>query len=727
MLLFPSISGRTMARALLPYLLGLLTAAAVMGAYLHFTAKTADTIEQCHIQRALRVAKSLESLLTEGGPASFLFTSEEREGFEYIALRDPYTGMLDLQEMQVLQFQEDDAGTVPFDGTGPLLEALAKMEPDEEWMEVDGEDVLLLVYPIEDPAGRPAVLRLVFRGIDSASALMEGRYSIYLAAAAAVLIVILPGVFIKLAEIRRQIEKTGFYRLDSEIRQEKSVEMVHTDVSPSSLMEGREFPALFRLDENGSILYMNRSAELLTDLTRDDVRGSLFHELPCFTEEGRTGIEYPLEGDPVEFGAAIVVSSGSVKDVSFRIEKLGRNGYAVSAFFGRVEEDSLREAQHERMHGERDRRELVAEGMTQESCNRVMALLNEGRNRFRNDEAFMEHMGRIHDTMVQGGARVSGEDDPATAIEVCSELESISSALNDVLPDRASVELDVPGLLPVVECTRQDFTQLVKNMVFYSLESKSGPVRIRIGARDVPSPVSDSVFSANCDRTVPRSVSMSYSDSTRIPAVLKEALMDPETDLSGIRRDYGSHIASVAAIMARLDCHPAFTEGSLGSILHVLLKVSEESLFDQTGGEEVHSVDLSSMRILVTDASRQVRESVCDALALFGVETVNASELEEARSILSNRGADHLVLDLSAVLDPVDEVLEELGRDFPGLRVIITGGLHDMETALPETMEQKVRMLEKPYTVDEILNIVELAAGLKTDSEGTAGSSGREA
>lgn len=726
MLLFPSISGRTMARTLLPYLLGLLATAAVMGAYLHFTSRTADNIEAGHVQQALRVAKSLEKVLADGGSISGLFAMEEREGFEYMTLRDPYAGALSLQEMQVLRIRAADDGRIPFEGAGPVLEAASSMEPRTEWLRTEDGRSLLLAYPIEDRSGRPAVLRLVFRDLDSASSILEGRYNMYLVAAAAVLVVILSGMFLKLAEIRRQIEKTGFYRSDSETRQEKSLEIVRVDVSPSSLLDGREFPALFRLDENGSVLYMNSSAELLTDLTRDDVKGCLFHDLPCFTEEGRNGIQYPQEGDPVEFGAGLSTSSGTLRDASFRIEKLGRNGYAVSAFFGRREEDSRRDSRKE--HGQRDDAETIAEVMTQDSYNSVMTLLSEGRDRFRNEGAFMEHMGRIYDTMVRGGSRPSaGEEDPSRSLEICSELEAISSALNDVLPDRASVELDVPGLLPVVECTREDFTQLVKNMVFYSLESRSGPVRIRIGARDVPSPVSDSVFSANCDRTVPRSVSMSYSDGTRIPAVLKEGLMDPETDLSGIRRDYGSHIASVASILACLDCHPVFTEGSIGSTLHVLFKVSEESFFDQAGGEEVHSIDLSSMSILVTDASRQVRESVCDALALFGVETMSASDLESARNIMSDRGADHLVLDLSAVLDPVDEVLDDLGRDFPGLRIIITGGIHDIETTVPETMEQKVRMLEKPYTVDEILNIIELAAGLRNESDGTADSSGREA
>lgn len=707
MLLFPSISGRTMARTLLPYILGILAVAAVMTAYLAFTSSTADMVDDHNSQHAVKVAKQLASILVEGGLSPEMFVREETEGYRYLTLSDYYSDLLGLVEMQVIEFDQVPSTGIPFEEDSLLISAMASMEPRIQYSEVDKRNRLLLIYPMQDGAGRPVALRLVFQDVLSRSMIMEGRYSMYLAAAAVILLLLLPGIFLKLAEIRRQIEKTGFYRSESDIAEEKSVQIVRADISPSFLLEGKEFPALFRLDENGTILYMNRSAERLTDLTREDVKGSMFHELPCFPDSARERITYPQDGDPLEIGIDVLSSSGASRGASFRIERLGRTGYGVSAFFGRRDEDLPREPSQD--HEVKDSAEVLAEGMTQESYNRVIALLNEGRARFRNDEQFIEHMGRIYDTMVEGGhGAVPGEDDTATTIELYSELDAISSALNDVLPERASIELDVPGFLPAVECSRQDFTQLVKNLVFHSLETTAGPVRIRIGTREVHSPVSDSVFSANCDRTVPRSVSISYSDGTRIPAVLKEALMDPETDLSGIRRDYGSHISSVAAILARLDSHPVFTEGSSGSTLHLLLRISEELLFDQHGAEDAHTVDLSSIRLIVCDASRAVRESVCDAISLFHLQASGTGDLEEARAMISDMPADFLVLDHSAILDPIDEVLEDLGRAYAGLRIILTMGLQDDEIVVPDSMEQKVRIIEKPYTIDDILNIVEL-------------------
>jgi PAS domain-containing protein len=707
MLLFPSISGRTMLRALLPYILASLAVLAVLAGYFHFTSKAVETIEDGEREQSILVARSMVNALLDRDLASQIFQRGEQDGIEYLCLRPPYLDLFSFAEFQLVAMPDGYASHTFFPEDSLARSAMITMEPVSRYLEMGKEDNLLLLYPIDDLAGEPAVARIVFENVQGGESFISNRYSVFLIAAAVILLMILPGVFLKLAEIRGKIERTGFYQTDSELKREKAVEIIRSDICPSSLLEGLEFPAVFRLDENGSIMYMNRSAEELTDLVREDMNGALFHELPCFDELERGILVYPESESPAEFSLDVMTSSGSRRRASFRMEKLGRTGFGVSARY-----DDAGKAVYSGLQASHDIEAssgTAAGGPGHDTVSRIVALLHEGRVRFRNEEAVVEHLGRIHDLLARSESRTrSGEEDTSDTIEMFSELEGISSALNDVLPDRASIELDVPGFLPEVECTRQDFTQLVKNIVFYSLENNSGPVRIKIGAREVPSPVSDSVFSANCDRTVSRSVSLSYSDGTRIPVVLKEALMDPETDLAGIRRDFGSHISSVAAVLSRLDSHPVFTESAMGSTLHILFRISESYLFDQSQSEELHTLDLSSLKLAVCDASRPVRESVSDALALFGIEVVNSPDLDEMRQMLSEKGADYLVLDRSAVLEPLEEALEDIGRGFPGLRIILTGGLPDIEAPVPDAMERKLRVLEKPYSVDDILSIVEL-------------------
>ncbi|MBN2586002.1 MAG: hypothetical protein JXA64_07460 [Candidatus Fermentibacteraceae bacterium] len=727
MLLFPSISGRTMLRSLLPYILASLAVLAVLAGYFYFTSRTVEEMENGERERSVLVAKSMVTALQDRDLASQIFLLGEQDGIEYLYLKSPYPGLFNLAEFQLVAMPDGHVSPTFFPEDSLARSAMITMEPVSRYLEMGKEENLLLLYPIADLGGEPAVARIVFENVQGGESIISSRYSMFLIAAAAVLLMILPGVFLKLAEIRRKIERTGFYQTDSELKRDKAVEIIRSDICPSSLLEGLEFPAVFRLDENGAIMYMNRSAEELTDLIREDMIGALFHELPCFDEQERSILVYPGSENPAEFSLGVMTSSGVRRRASFRMEKLGPTGFGVSARY----EDTGKPV-YSGLQASRDGNASsgTASGglLGHDTLSRIVALVHEGRVRFRNEEAVVEHLVRIHDLLVRSESRTrAGEEDTSDTIEMFSELEGISSALNDVLPDRASIELDVPGFLPEVECTRQDFTQLVKNIVFFSLETNSGPVRIRIGAREVPSPVSDSVFSASCDRTVSRSVSLSYSDGTRIPVVLKEALMDPETDLAGIRRDFGSHISSVAAILSRLDSHTVFTESALGSTLHILFRISDSYLFDQSQSEELHTLDLSSLKLAVCDASRPVRESVSDALALFGIEVINSPDLDEMKRMLSEKGADFLVLDRSAVLEPLGEALEDIGRGFPGMRIILTGGLPSIDVPVPDAMERRLRVLEKPYSVDDILSIAELTMPRPAANDNPMDVSGRDA
>ncbi|MCK4807418.1 MAG: hypothetical protein KAT09_07215, partial [Candidatus Aegiribacteria sp.] len=371
--------------------------------------------------------------------------------------------------------------------------------------------------------------------------------------------------------------------------------------------------------------------------------------------------------------------------------------------------------------------EVSAGGLSDSDIQRIRSYLEEGKKKFQGDPAFFDQLCRISDVL-SGKEKYheSQDQDQFETIEIFSELDAISAVLNDVLPERASIELDVPGFLPQVECTRVDFTQIVKNMVFYSLESTSGSVKIKLGARDVPSPVSDSIFSANCDRTVSRSVSISFTDGTRIPVVLKEALLDPETDLSGIQRDYGSHVSSVAAVLSRLDCHPVFTEGSTGTTLNILFRTSEDYLFDVSHAESPHRIDLSSIKLAICDAARAVRESVSDVLTMYNINVVTAADLEEMKEMMVRSEVDYLLLDHSVIDESMGEAISDVRKGFPDLEIILTSGFSVNSNSITEFLGPKVSILRKPYSTDELLNIIEMSVSPGSVHENVMKRTGRK-
>ena len=708
MILFPGISTKVMLRVLFPFIFSTIAIVAVLAAYIHFTDDMCSDVVRMEQEQAIQTAKSINGVSMDDSMSILMFNRRQSEGFVYLDLKPEFLGSFNLSECTIVYpIQDDVFEGIPFEEDSLTRSALTSGSPIMQYMERGKENSLLLFYPVIDSSRNNSISRMVFENVHG-NENAGNLYNFYLLSAAVLVLLILPGLFLKLADLRRQIEKKGFYQSDEGRKITSNAEILTIDDYPSSFLEGYEFPALFRLDIKGVILYMNNSAEKLIDISKNDVRGVIFHELPCFSREDQDLIEYPEQEEPLELNIGIIDSSGSSSKAVFRIEMLGKTGYTIS-----VKDIGNQESMppgKRVVESDAQLSEVSAGSLPDIDLQRIISYLEEGRIKFQGDQPFLDHLNGISDLLSGRDALLETQDQGGVkTIEIFSELDAISTALSDVLPDRVSIDLDVPGFLPEVECSRADFTQIVKNMVFYSLESTSGSVRIKFGARDVPSPVSDSVFSANCDRTVSRSVSISFTDGSRIPVVLKEALLDPETDLSGIQRDYGTHISSVAAVLSRLDCHPVFTEGSIGTTLNILFRTSEDYLFDVSHSESPHRINLSSMKLAICDASRAVRESVSDVLSMYGMRVFIAADLEEMKEMMVGSEVDFLLLDHTVIDETPGEAISDVRMEFPDIEIILTTGFSFDIKSIPEKSGSKISILRKPYSTDELLNIFEMS------------------
>ncbi len=716
MILFPGISPKVMLRVLFPFILTFTAMIVVVAAYIHFTSDMNSHVVRIEQEQAIQSAKGIIGLSIDDYISSTMFNRRQSNGFTYLDLKPEFLGSFNLSEFMIVHSMYSDAAAcVSFEEDSLVRSAISSGSPVMRYLERGKENSLLVFYPVVDSFRNTSVARMVFENMHG-NEILSSRYNFYIISAGAVILLILPGLFLKLADLRRQIEKNGLYQIDTAVNIDSRVEIVNSNICPSSLLDGFQFPPVFRLDDGGKVLFMNSNAAKLIDTSRNDMTGVKFHELPCFTTEDRDLIEYPEKEEPSVFTLGIIDSSGSSRKSAFRIEKLSSTGYAVSVQDIENQDEELSRIEESEINPGAD---TVSSGRLSEiDTQHIRAIVKEGREKFQGDKAIIDQLILISDVL-SGKEKYheTAEHDQVETIEIFSELDAIAAALNDVLPERASIELDVPGFLPQVECSRVDFTQIVKNMVFYSLESTSGSVRIRLGARDIPSPVSDSVFSTNCDRTVSRSVSISLTDGTRMPVVLKEALLDPETDLSGIQRDYGSHISSVAAVLSRLDCHPVFTEGSSGTTLNILFRTSEDYLFDVSHAELPQRTNLSSMKLALCDASRAVRESVSDVLTMYGIDVVTAADLEEMKELMAGSEVDYLLLDYSAINESMGEAVSEVRIEFPDLEIILTTGFSVNSNFVTKLPGPEVSILRKPYSTDELLNILESSIPSKSVHE----------
>jgi len=706
MILFPGISPKALMRILLPYIICLIVVAAVVISYIHFTEQLPAQVRLIEQNNAIHTANGIYSISGSEELSFALFDNFHLSGTEYYELKPEYLHSFNLMEFMLIRSMlEEGLEGIPSTEDSLALNALRTGLPVVQYSESEALNSFLIYYPLSDSFGTTTLVRMRIEDPVGRSIANEGRKSIYVVSVSVLILIILPGVFLMLADLRRKIEKNAFYQENDGL--DDSVELINPEIYPSSFLDSSEFPALFRLNDDYEILYMNKPAEELIDISSGDVKGVKFHELPCFSPEDREQIHYPDAQQTTISDLGVIDSSDCSEKYSFRIEHLSNNEFAVSTRGfspkARLESAAL---QSESGSAEPDE---SSRSLSNSDIHRIGILIDDCRLGVSNDSVLYNQLSAICDMLSGKEAKMDSEDsDKVCTIEISLELDAITAALNDVLPDRASIELDFPGFLPQVICSREDFTQIVKNMVFYSLESTNGPVRIKLGIRDVPSPVSDSIFSANCDRTVSRSVSLSFTDGTRIPVVLKEALLDPETDLSGIQRDYGSHISSVAAVLSRLDSHPVFTEGSTGTTLNILFRSSEDYLFEASHTESISRMNIERIKLALCDPSRAVRESVSDALASYGMDVVTEADLDRIRDRLAESQTDFLLLDHSALEEPAADTLSNLHLDYPDLRIILS--LSSTSNGISETELSTTRtgILMKPYSIDELLNIIDM-------------------
>lgn len=711
MIFFTGVSPRIMIRILFPYFLGLIAVIAVLLAYLLMTDNMSDRIASIEDEQISQVTGNLIRLNCDLNYSDAMFTRFQEGGIEFHHLRPYFQDCFGLDECVIAYpLAGNEFERNPYNDT-LAASALNNNIPYMRFNESELDESLTVFYPIENSNDQSALVRITFSDLKGTGWLNEYKYNFAALSVAVLILILIPGLIMGLAEFRRRVEMKGYFEEGRETERTARLSggELLLDFYPSSLMDGPDSPALFKLDSNNEIVHMNSAAESLIDIPLNDAIGMQFHALPCFIPEEMSSFEYPEAEGSNEFVLNLINSEGFLNHNFLRIESLNDSGFAV---FSRGVFTSDHDAIDKMTsHPETDefQQAQALRKIADPDIQKAIDLAEDGRKLSGIDTATVNHFSMISRTLTDIRQNIlRSEKEQSGVIDISAELEKITSALNDVLPDRVAIEVEASGFLPKAECSLSDFSQIIKEMVFHSLESVSGPVRIRIGARNVPSPVTDPVFSVKCDGSVARSVSVSYCDGTRIPVFLKEALLDPETDTAGIQRDFGSHVSSLAAILARLDLHPVFTEGSTGTTLNMLFNISESSLFDISPVEPRKPVEIGKISIAICDASSEVRNSVSAALISMGMDVNNIADLDHLFEEYIGSSPDYLVLDASVLEELLEETISILRIHWPDLRIIFTKGSSDMENKTQIDGVSGAGLLRKPYSPDELLDFIEL-------------------
>ncbi len=115
------------------------------------------------------------------------------------------------------------------------------------------------------------------------------------------------------------------------------------------------------------------------------------------------------------------------------------------------------------------------------------------------------------------------------------------------------------------------------------------------------------------------------------------------------------------------------------------------------------------MRILIVDDDASFRESVRSNLEEAGYEVVEAADGEKALNELAANPMDLIVLDIVMPEKDGFEILPELRRTYPHVKIIAisTGGAGQFMGYLKMAEDMGVdRVLPKPFKFDALLGVI---------------------
>jgi signal transduction histidine kinase len=117
--------------------------------------------------------------------------------------------------------------------------------------------------------------------------------------------------------------------------------------------------------------------------------------------------------------------------------------------------------------------------------------------------------------------------------------------------------------------------------------------------------------------------------------------------------------------------------------------------------------------ILIIDDEEGLREMMFFTLEKEGYKTFTASNGEEGIQVLLNHDIDIIVTDIMMPGMDGIQVLSEVKKLKPKTEVIVTTGYGSMESAIECLRYGAYDFINKPYNIDEILNVIARAAESK--------------
>ncbi len=189
----------------------------------------------------------------------------------------------------------------------------------------------------------------------------------------------------------------------------------------------------------------------------------------------------------------------------------------------------------------------------------------------------------------------------------------------------------------------------------------------------------------------------------------RERVFEPFFTTKDMGKGTGLGLATVYGVVKQHQGH-AFvaSEPGKGSTFKIYLPAVDQEAHSGMEEGSPSAERGSAERIMVVEDNEQVRELTREILEHYGYEVICAADAEDCMKKLGRerRGIDVLLTDVIMPRMSGRVLYEKLSPQMPGLKVIYMSGYADNELAHHGVADGKTNFIQKPFSVDDLINMV---------------------
>ncbi len=309
------------------------------------------------------------------------------------------------------------------------------------------------------------------------------------------------------------------------------------------------------------------------------------------------------------------------------------------------------------------------------------------------------------------------------SLDLSDLVQQISSLIQTSIPKNVQLRLDLPPNLPCVEGDAAQIQQLIMNLVINGAEAigeqTTGTVLVTTRAQDVDEDYIRTTFTP--EQIAPgKYVTMEVHDTgIGMDAHTMAHIFDPFFTTKFTGRGLG-----LAAVMGIVRGHrgalKVYSTPGHGSTFKVLLPATDEEPVKARPKMTDYKLD-GSVTVMVVDDEQVVRRTAKSMLERFGYTVVQAENGQEAVDLFKvlSEKVSVVLLDMTMPMMGGEETLRHMKTINPQVKVILSSGYNEVEAVQRFTGKGLAGFLQKPYTAtalaEKVRSVMEegkpLAAG----------------